>query len=117
VEVPGMRGARGASIVKRAVIIAIFFALCAVAAAAQKQSPAHPLDLNVANLKELEEVPGIGPKTAQAIVDFRHKSGRFHRAEDLLTIKGSSQKKLDKMRPYLKVTPPPPPPPHKSRQP
>jgi competence ComEA-like helix-hairpin-helix protein len=93
----------------------ILVAACAFVVLAQgKQPPAHPLDLNVANLKELEEVPGIGPKTAQAIIDFRHKSGRFHRVEDLLAIKGISQRKLDKMRPYLKVTPaPPPPPPHK----
>ena len=106
---------------KRAAIAAILVAACAFVVLAQgKQPPAHPLDLNVANLKELEEVPGIGPKTAQAIIDFRHKSGRFHRVEDLLAIKGISQRKLDKMRPYLKVTPPPPPPPpppHKPPQP
>jgi competence protein ComEA len=88
-----------------------------ISGAQGKQPPAHPLDLNVANVKELEQVPGIGPKTAQAIVDFRHKSGRFRRVEDLLAIKGISQKKLDKMRPYLKVTLTPPPPPHKSPQP
>jgi competence protein ComEA len=87
----------------------------AIAGAQGKQPPAHPLDLNVANVKELEQVPGIGPKTAQAIVDFRHKSGPLRRVEDLLAIKGISQRKLDKMRPYLKVTPPPPP--HKSPQP
>jgi competence ComEA-like helix-hairpin-helix protein len=104
---------------KRAAIAAILVAACAFVVLAQgKQPPAHPLDLNVANVKELEQVPGIGPKTAQAIVDFRHKSGRFHRVEDLLAIKGISQRKLDKMRPYLKVTPaPPPPPPHKPPQP
>jgi len=103
---------------KRAAIAAILVAACAFVVLAQgKQPPAHPLDLNVANVKELEQVPGIGPKTAQAIIDFRHKSGRFHRVEDLLAIKGISQRKLDKMRPYLKVTPPPPPPPHKPPQP
>jgi competence protein ComEA len=75
--------------------------------------------LNVANVKELEQVPGIGPKTAQATVDFCQQSGRFRRIEDLLAIKGIIQKKFDKMRPYLKVTPPPPPPPppRKPRQP
>ena len=98
---------------KHAAIIAIVFFVCALAVAAQKkQPPAHPLDLNIANVKELQQVPGIGPKTAQAIVDFRHKSGPFRRVEDLLAIKGISQRKLDKMRPYLKVTPQPPP--HKS---
>ena len=106
---------------QRAAIAAILVAACACAMLAQgKQPPAHPLDLNVANVKELEQVPGIGPKTAQAIVDFRHKSGRFHRVEDLLAIKGISQRKLDKMRPYLKITPPQPPPPaplHKPPQP
>jgi competence ComEA-like helix-hairpin-helix protein len=103
---------------KRAAIAAILVAACAFVVLAQgKQPPAHPLDLNVANVKELEQVPGIGPKTAQAIIDFRHKSGRFHRVEDLLAIKGISQRKLDKMRPYLKVTPPPPPAPHKPPQP
>jgi competence ComEA-like helix-hairpin-helix protein len=95
--------------------IAILLALCAIAVMAQnKQPPAHPLDLNVANVKELQQVPGIGPKTAQAIVDFRYKSGPFRRVEDLLAIKGINQRKLDKMRPYLKVTSPPP---HKSPQP
>jgi competence ComEA-like helix-hairpin-helix protein len=104
---------RAARAVKHAAVIAILFAVCAFAVTAQKKTPpAHPLDLNIANVKELEQVPGIGPKTAQAIVDFRQKSGRFRRVEDLLAIKGISQRKLDKMRPYLKVTPPPPP--HKS---
>jgi competence protein ComEA len=107
---------------KRAAIAAILVTTCAFAVMAQgKQPPAHPLDLHVANVKELEQVPGIGPKTAQAIVDFRHKSGRFRRVEDRLAIKGISQRKLDKMRPYLKVSPPPPPPPppppHQSPQP
>jgi competence ComEA-like helix-hairpin-helix protein len=104
---------------KRAAIAAILIVVCSFAMLAQtKQPPAHPLDLNVANVKELQQVPGIGPKTAQAIVDFRHKSGRFRRVEDLLAIKGISQRKLDKMRPYLKVAPQPPPPaPHKSQQP
>ena len=102
----------------RTAITAILIVGCTFAAIAQKTPPAHPLDLNVANVKELEQVPGIGPKTAQAIVDFRHKSGRFRRVEDLLAIKGISQAKLDKMRPYLKVTPQPPPspPPHKPPQ-
>ena len=85
---------------KRAAIIALVFFICALAVSAQKKEPpAHPPDLNVANVKELQQVPGIGPKTAQAIVDFRHKSGPFRRVEDLLAIKGISQRKLDKMRP------------------
>src|SRR5579864_1524538 len=80
--------------------------LCA-AAQAQKQPPTKPIDLNVANVKELQELPGVGPVTAQRIIDLREKSGRFHRVEDLLAVRGISQKKLDAMRPYVTVSAPP----------
>jgi competence ComEA-like helix-hairpin-helix protein len=82
--------------------------LCA-AAQAEKHPPAKPIDLNVANVKELQELPGVGPVTAQRIIDLREKSGRFHRVEDLLAVRGISQKKLDAMRPYVTVSAPPPP--------
>ena len=83
-------------------------AICAPAQA-EKHPPAKPIDLNLANVKELQELPGVGPVTAQRIIDMREKSGRFHRVEDLLAIRGISQKKLDAMRPYVTVTAPPSP--------
>jgi competence ComEA-like helix-hairpin-helix protein len=86
-------------------LLAVSF--CA-AALAQKHPPAKPIDLNLANAKELQELPGVGPVTAQRIIDMREKSGRFHRVEDLLAVRGISQKKLDAMRPYLSVSPAPP---------
>lgn len=82
----------------------LFF--CA-AAQAGKHPPAKPIDLNLANVKELQELPGVGPVTAQRIIDLREKSGHFHRVEDLLAVRGISQKKLDAMKPYLTVTAPP----------
>lgn len=87
------------------------FALLLLSAAlcAQKHPPAKPIDLNLASAKELQELPGVGPVTAQRIIDMRQKSGRFHRVEDLLAIRGISQKKLDAMRPYVTVSAPPPP--------
>jgi competence ComEA-like helix-hairpin-helix protein len=85
--------------------LALLF-LCA-AAQAEKHPPAKPIDLNLANVKELQELPGVGPVTAQRIIDMREKSGRFHRVEDLLAIRGISQKKLDAMRPYITVSTPP----------
>jgi len=75
--------------------------------AGKKKAPDHPIDLNAANEKELEELPGVGPTTAKAIIDFREKSGRFKRVEDLLVIRGISEAKLKKMRPYLVVGPSP----------
>jgi competence ComEA-like helix-hairpin-helix protein len=77
--------------------------LCAVLAA-QKQPPSKPIDLNAASIKELEELPGVGAVTAQRILDMRQKSGRFHRVEDLLAIRGISPKKLDALRPYVSIS-------------
>jgi competence ComEA-like helix-hairpin-helix protein len=91
-------------------IVAVCFSLLLVicsAAQAKKQLPAKPLDLNVANVKELQDLPGVGVVTAQRIIDMRQKSGRFKRVEDLLAIRGISQKKLDALRPCVTIGPPP----------
>lgn len=79
----------------------------AVPAFAKKTPPAHPIDINTATVKELEQLPGVGPTTAKAIVEFRTKTGRFQRVTDLLVIRGVSESKLKKMRPYITVGPPP----------
>ena len=78
--------------------------LLSSALVAQKQLPSKPIDLNVATIKELQELPGVGQVTAQRIIDMRQKSGHFRRVEDLLAIRGISQKKLDAMRPYVTVS-------------
>lgn len=72
---------------------------------AKKTPPAQPIDLNTATLKELEQLPGVGPTTAKAIVEFRTKTGRFHHVSDLLVIRGISESKLEKMRPYITIGP------------
>ena len=79
----------------------------AVVAAAQgsKQPPAKPLDLNTATVEELQQLPGIGPATAKAIVRFREKSAPLRRVEDLLAIRGISRSRLEKLRPYVTVQP------------
>ena len=94
----------------RTVIVFLILAIAflPIAARAEKNPPAKPIDLNVANVKELQELPGVGPVMAQRIIDMRAKSGHFHRVEDLLAIRGISQKKLDAMRPYVTISAPAP---------
>jgi competence ComEA-like helix-hairpin-helix protein len=87
-------------------LVAVFFAVFTGSALSKKTPPKHPIDINLAGAKELEELPGVGPTTAKAIIQFREKTGRFHRVEDLLAIRGISETKLAKMRPYLTVGPP-----------
>src|ERR1039458_4283077 len=91
----------------RGLILSLIFFISFASALAQKQPPSKPIDLNVANVKELQELPGVGAVTAQRIIDMRQKSGRFKRVENLLAIRGISPKKLDALRPYVTLGPPP----------
>ncbi|HEV2490558.1 MAG TPA: helix-hairpin-helix domain-containing protein [Candidatus Acidoferrales bacterium] len=80
-------------------------AICLPALAAKKKPPAHPIDLNMATIEQLEQLPGIGPVTAKKIIEFREKSGPFRRVEDLLAIPRITKARLEKLRPYVIVKP------------
>jgi comEA protein len=91
----------------RWLLLAAALFLTATLGAAQKKPPSKPLDLNSATAEELQQLPGIGPSTAKAIVQFREKSGPFQRVEDLLVIHGISRARLEKLRPYVTIGKPP----------
>ena len=59
------------------------------------------VNINTANTEELTAITGIGPKTADSIVAYRKKNGKFKNANDLLNIKGIGEKSLKKMTPQL----------------
>jgi competence protein ComEA len=64
-------------------------ALAAAAGApAAGSSPSAPLDLNSATLEQLENLPGIGPVTAQKILDYRQQHGAFHAVAELQGVPG-----------------------------
>ncbi len=88
--------------------VIVFLLGCALLAAVvghakKKKLPARPLDLNYATVEELQQLPGVGPTTAKAIVRFREKSGPFRRVEDLLAVRGITKRKLEQLRPYVFV--------------
>ncbi len=71
---------------------------------AKKTLPAeNSINLNTANLEDLTKLPGIGPKTAQSIIDLRTKMGRFLKVDDLLKVKGIGKTKLNNIRKFIFV--------------
>ena len=72
-------------------------------------SPATPgngrIDVNHATASELEALPGVGPKLAQAIIEDRTTNGPFRTPEDLLRVKGIGPAKLEKMKEMILIRP------------
>lgn len=80
------------------------FLLSTIASAATtKKPPLKPVNINTATSEELQQVPGIGPATADKILQMRKSYGAFKSVDDLLAIRGIGKKRLDKMRKYLTV--------------
>src|SRR4029077_2035810 len=72
--------------------------------ATAKKPPLKPVNINSATSEELQQVPGIGPVTADKILQMRKSYGAFKSVDDLLAVKGLGKKRLEKMRKYLTVT-------------
>ncbi len=86
--------------------IVLFLALSVPAqvtvAAEQGVATAQSLvNINSATLTELQVLPGIGPVSAQRIIDYRSERGPFSTIEQLVEVKGIGEKSLDKIRPLV----------------
>jgi competence protein ComEA len=62
-----------------------------------------PVNLNTATLEQLETLPGIGPVTAQAILDWRTDNGRFTSVDELLEVSGIGDATLADIEAYVYV--------------
>lgn len=61
------------------------------------------VNINTASAELLEKLPGIGPTTAQKIVEYRKENGQFTRVDDLLKIPGIGPSTLDEIRGLITV--------------
>ena len=97
------------------VFVVLMLAASLVQAAGQKDgsqaakataSASAPVNLNTATMSQLESLPGIGPKTAERIIDYREKAGGFKKIEELMNVQGVGEKSFLKLKDLITVTPP-----------
>jgi competence protein ComEA len=71
-------------------------------AKAEAQTPLL-VNINTADAKELDELPGAGPSTAEKIIEYRHHNGSFKSVDELEGVSGIGPKKLEKIKPFATV--------------
>ena len=71
------------------------------------RAPQRPVNLNTATVTELMQLPRIGQKTAERILQFRKQHGGFLRPEELMNVRGIGEKSFAKLKPFLALSPAP----------
>jgi competence protein ComEA len=71
-----------------------------------KAAAAQVVNINTAPAEQLERLPGVGPKTAARIVEYRQKNGGFKKVEELMNVRGIGEKAFLKMKAQLTVATP-----------
>jgi competence protein ComEA len=63
----------------------------------------NKININTADLVELDTLPGIGPTTAQKIIDYRNQNGPFKSIEEIKNVSGIGDKKFEEIKDKIKV--------------
>lgn len=93
----------------RAAIVFMLFAITACTSRVEYPTAnavaasTNAININAATADELEKLPHIGRKTAEAIVQFREDNGPFRRVEYLMQVRGISESRFAEIKPLLKT--------------
>ena len=74
-------------------------------AASSKRFHQGSLDVNRATEQDFDALPGIGPKLAERIMEYRQSVGALHSLDELRAVKGIGSKKFERIRPLVTVSP------------
>jgi len=65
--------------------------------------PGFPVDINSADIEALRLLPGVGTKTAEAIIEKRQKKGKFVSIEDIRKVRGIGEQKFEALKGYITI--------------
>ncbi len=92
---------------KKLLTLMVILAMAAVSAvsvsAADKPAAGDKVNINTADAGQLVNLPQVGPKMAQRILDFRKSNGNFKRVQDLMKVKGIGEKIFAKLQPLITI--------------
>jgi competence protein ComEA len=71
--------------------------------ASATQAQSSKIRINYATAEEIQQLPGIGPSKAKAIVEYREENGYFKKIEDLLEVSGIGEKTLEALKEEIQV--------------
>lgn len=63
----------------------------------------HKININKAQQSELEEIPGIGPKKAEAIIEYRNTNGSFKSIDEIKNIEGIGESTFENLKDIITV--------------
>ena len=61
------------------------------------------VNINTATKEELDTLPGVGPATAEKILNYRQEHGNFQSIEDLKNVKGIGEAKFNKLQDKISI--------------
>ena len=97
-----------------ALMLMLFAPLTVTAQQARAQRPTtqapaaadtQTINLNTATATQIATLPGIGPKTADLIVQYRQKNGPYKKIEEIMNVRGIGEKTFLKLKNRITVTP------------
>ena len=61
------------------------------------------VDINTADAEALTSLNGIGPKTAEKIIEYRNTNGLFESREEIMNVKGIGESTFEKIKDYISI--------------
>jgi len=87
------------------IVLSTFAVMCLLLSPVQAASKAsnQKININTASATELQQLPRIGEKVAQRIIDFREEHGNFQKIEEIMKVKGIGERMFANLKELITV--------------